>query len=217
MNESSTEFDNQFSKNNVLYYPWVGQSYKNTTPKVLVVGESHYYDSDCEKDEFKKNEIDKNHYFTRECYKEQFDVFKNIQAVLSNNLIQNEFIADKIAFYNFFTKCIGYGARDKQFEKKYLEETRQNFFKILTILTPNIVIVLGKSKMWDWMPLNACEINGYAYYYKQYPNSKIIHIMHPSAQKSNLCDTSKEIKSFFENNGFFYPLLDKIGRKKYQK
>lgn len=37
MNESSTEFDNQFSKNNVLYYPWVGQSYKNTSPKVLVV------------------------------------------------------------------------------------------------------------------------------------------------------------------------------------
>lgn len=41
--------------------------------------------------------------------------------------------------------------------------------------------------------------------------------MHPSAQKSNLCDTSKEIKSFFEKNGFSYPLLDKIGRKKYQK
>ena len=124
---------------------------------------------------------------------------------MSNNLIQNEFIADKIAFYNFFTNCIGYGAKDKQFAEKYLEKSRQNFFKIITILTPNVVIVLGKSKMRDWMPPNACEINGYAYYYKQYPNSKIIHIMHPSAPKSNICDTSKEIKSFFEKNGFSYP------------
>ena len=53
MNESSTEFDNELSINNVLYYPWIGQSYKNTTLKVLVVGESHYYGSDCEKNKIK--------------------------------------------------------------------------------------------------------------------------------------------------------------------
>ena len=202
---SSTEYDNQFNEHNILYYPWVGRDYKNSKQKILVVGESHYYGKECENNESEKEKIDTNRFFTRECCKEQFNVFKNAQAILANNLIDNNFIADKIAFYNFFCKCIGFTPSDKQFSKNYLEESRKLFFKIVEILNPNIAIVWGTSKIWEWMPLNACEINGYTYYYDQYPDTKIIHIRHPS-RNTELCRTAQELKEFFERNGISYPL-----------
>lgn len=42
----SNIFDKEFSQKNVLYYPWVGKDYCKTSPKVLIVGESHYYSPD---------------------------------------------------------------------------------------------------------------------------------------------------------------------------
>lgn len=201
---SSTEFDEKFKQSNILYYPWVGQEYSSTNPKILILGESHYYGKDCKKEE--KENIDKNQYFTRNCYSEQYTSFTNTQALLANNLLENEYIAKKIAFYNFFSRCIGFAPSDKQFVKKYLEESRELFFTILNILEPQIVIVWGTSNMWKWMPTKPyTPIHDKAYYYDDFPKIKIIHIKHPSWNK-DLCKTAKILKDFFEKNMFSYPI-----------
>lgn len=204
----SNIFDKEFSQKNVLYYPWVGKDYCKTSPKVLIVGESHYYSPNLIDDPVSKTKVDNDHNFTRDCFLEQYNVYSNTQAVLSNNLIDNEYIANKIVFYNFFSHCVGYGASDKQFVKEYLDESRELFYTILDIVKPQIVFVWGTSEMWGWMPQDSCCLFDYDsknYRYEKYPDIDIIHVVHPSRDK-DLCYTAKTIKYFFEKNKFKYPL-----------
>lgn len=38
------EFNPEFDKNSsIRWYPWIGKNYTNQATKILVVGESHYY------------------------------------------------------------------------------------------------------------------------------------------------------------------------------
>ncbi len=212
--KSSTKYDKKFAAQNILYYPWVGKAYYTTSPRVLILGESHYYDYEVEGNAKLKKQIDQDHYFTRNIFANQKNnVYTNTEAVLSNNLIDCKNIANKISFYNFFSHCLGYGPSDNQkikYVNKYLSESQELFFKIIQILNPDIVIVWGTSDMWNWMPHNESILISdnsveKQYYYVDYPNTKIIHIRHPS-RDTDLYKTACDIKSFFEKNNFTYPL-----------
>ncbi len=211
---SSIKYDKKFAAQNILYYPWVGKEYYKSNPRVLVLGESHYYDYEVDGNIKLKKHIDQDHYFTRDIFASQRNnVYSNTEAVLSNNLIDCKNIANKISFYNFFSHCLGYGPSDNQkikYVNKYLSESQELFFKIIQILNPDIVIVWGTSDMWNWMPHNESILISdnsveKQYYYVDYPNTKIIHICHPS-RDTDLCKTACNIKSFFEKNNYRYPL-----------
>ena len=197
-------FDEQFrSSANIRYYPWVGINYSKNKLKILVVGESHYYGENCSKDE--KNVIDNNNSFTRECYiDDKIPVYSRMNAMLANDLLDNSWVPDEIAFYNFFQKCVGNGASDKSLIDEQLKMISQAaFFEVLGILKPDIAIIWGKSKMLrEWMP----QLDEYhfqyldkdIYYYSSNCGTKIFHIPHPSSPKFDIIKTTSLIKQKVE-------------------
>ncbi len=197
-------FDELFrGSNNIRYYPWVGMNYSKKELKILVVGESHYYGEICSNDE--KNAIDNNNNFTRECYKdENIPVYSKMNAMLANDLLDNSWVSEEIAFYNFFQKCVGCGASDKSLIDDQLKKTsRAAFFEVLGILKPDIAIVWGVSNIFrEWMPHGKEYPNEFVdseiYYYCSHCDTKIFHITHPSSPKFDIVQTTVLIKEKIE-------------------
>lgn len=209
-------FDLQFKEKKIHFFPWVGKKYQKQTQKILILGESHYYGENCSKKE--KIQIDNNPYFTRECFEnDSIQVYKKMESLLANNLLDYDWISEKVCFYNFFTKCVGYGSSDKQFiDEKLIKESRDSFFDVSSILIPDIVIVWGKTNMWDWMPSfdnsKGNMINDELYKYENQTNTYIFHIKHPSSINFDILDAAKFINEQFTeinkllNKNIEYPL-----------
>lgn len=214
-------YDTEFSKcTDLRYYPWVGEDYKKQNFKILVLGESHYYGEYISEEE--KNRIDNNKNHTRQCYEEQLLPYQCMNALLANNLLDNEWVSDKICFYNYIQKCVGYTSNDrsvfKNSKSELIEVSRKAFFEVLKVLSPDLVIVWGISEngMWNWMPgfdKFPGEQKGDIYWYKELQNTKILHIHHPS-RNFNMIEAALKLNDTFSilskehNKNCKYPLTN---------
>ena len=199
----SSEYDNEFDKSNLIkFYPFVGSKYKSKSPKIMILGESHYFDPNLDISNLNKeqlDELDGDKYYSRAVIIN--DYFSSIRenSTNPNKWIQcyrytsamiagkgyhlSDYVWDYISFYNFFQKSIGHGAGSQKFiTEELIENSKKAYFEVIKILEPNLIIAWGVGKLlYKWVPKeNIIEIDKVTYKYNDFPNTIIMHYPHPS-------------------------------------
>lgn len=154
--------DEVLKKSGVRFLPWIGENYENGisydengiiqygTPenkgkKILVLGESHYCadEKDATEDLTRsviKDFIDPDSVF--EPYKNTYTKFE--RALAGKTLVKEEQkgLWEHVVFYNYVQRPLS-GARITPTQEDFkISETP--FWKILSVLKPDLIIVLGK-------------------------------------------------------------------------
>jgi hypothetical protein len=139
---------NNIENGSIKWLPWIGENYFNGDKRILVVGESHYYNPQ-EVGSFEKHQSPT---FTQEVIDEmarQRDyyntkIFQNFHKALIGN---DEFDADKfwnqLAFFNFVQRPMDTNKGRPGYDD-FLESWK-SFKIILSELKPTLVIFIGTS------------------------------------------------------------------------
>lgn len=102
-----------------------------------------------------------------------------IRGVQSRNRFSN-YIWDKLSFYNYFQGIVGTkNHRDhSKITKELIDQSKKALEEVLDKLTPNVVIVWGKTvSNWDKWKLKEVEEN------RKYDKIKFFHVCHPSTSQ----------------------------------
>lgn len=130
------------------WLPWIGKNYENSEIKILIVGESHYFNPE----EIQSFEKHQNILFTREVIEEmpmnrdyyQTKVFQNFhRAILGNDTFDAEKFWNQISFYNFIQKPMN-SNKGRPTNVDYFENWN-GFVKLVETIKPTICIFIGSS------------------------------------------------------------------------
>ena len=127
-----------------FYLPWEGSNYETYSPKVLILGESHYEREGSDRDTFTQEVI--RSWAVGEHGTRKF--FTTIAKVLSGNLDKHMTKDEKaefwnrVTFYNYIQEVVGKEPRDRPTETMW-ERAEQPFLQVIESLSPDIVVVLG--------------------------------------------------------------------------
>jgi hypothetical protein len=216
----NTTFDVKFEKEkNIKFYPYVGDYYDEANPKIMVMGESHYISVDLKGKEDELIKLNNYTNTTREAIDEQYRPFAYTVSMLTNTVVQNEWAYEMLAFYNFFQKYVGYGSADKSLiDDSLIEQSQKALFSIIEILKPKLIIAWGRGDLYKkWVPQvprEECELieydgNSYSLYrYKQFMETYIWHMPHPSGRMFNLVETTNEFVKVCEKLEFGFPITN---------
>jgi len=196
------DLEEAFDKSEYIkFYPFIGKEYKEISPKILVLGESHYFPpnvtdiemKECDDDKFTSRNIFFDGYFlelekrkdgTLPYEYKYIRCYRNTATMITGkDYHSSDYIWNYLSFYNFFQKHVGRGSKNKEFINEILIENSQRaYFEIINILKPELVIAWGRTCLYEtWVPQNDYEtIEDYLYIYKKYPDTIIWHIPHPS-------------------------------------
>jgi hypothetical protein len=213
-----TSFDSQFEQTGFIkFYPFVGDKYNVSIPRILILGESHYISSELSpsKEEIETWNEDNN--TTRDAVEEGYKPYKNTVSLLTNAVIDNEWIYENIAFYNFFQKYVGIGSSDKSLiDLDLIELSQKAYFSIIDIMEPDFIIAWGTSTLYNyWVPQDECDIlseDSMLYRYKKFPNTNIWHIKHPSSRSFDLFESTNSFSKICGNLGYTFPIKFKINK-----
>jgi hypothetical protein len=176
---------NEKSISSIKFKPWLGDNYENENIKILILGESHYGNSDENKETFTQDVIKS--WALREEGSIKF--FTTIAKVLSDKI--DEWLSDddakefwnKVVFYNYIQDFVGQNARIRPTDEMW-RQAEKPFNEVLLKYQPDIVVVLGKDLGW---------------YVEQYANDfeKIVfcYWTHPSAGFGRF-DQQKSLEDF---------------------
>ena len=143
-------------ENRLKWLPWIGGSYGNSEIRILVIGESHYYNPD-EENSFEKHQAP---VFTREVIEEMAmqreyyntKVFQNFhRALLGNDSFDATKFWNNMAYYNFIQKPMN--TNKGRPTNQDFTENWSGFIKLAEILKPTVCIFIGTS--------SANTFNGY--------------------------------------------------------
>jgi hypothetical protein len=118
--------------------------------KILVLGESHY-----QRDDNKPLYPE----FTRDCIEEQlegdwtYQFWTNIVVAFLNRrptLEEKRDFWHSVAFYNYIQQSVGPRPRVHPSTNMW-QKSEQGFIDVLNLLTPNVLLVLGK-RLWNNLP-----------------------------------------------------------------
>jgi len=150
----------------MAFYPWVGSKYLFTGlngKKILVLGESFYCD-ECDKDDCGAVESQCSGMFIT-VFQNRANGIKNdkhatytkISSLLSRstNISDEKEIWRGISYYNYIQRTVGGTSRISPGDSEWIKYLGE-FNEILSILNPNIVIVLGE-RLWDNLPIKCGE------------------------------------------------------------
>ena len=138
-----TTFDSEFDKiENLTWYPWVGEKYRNGTRRVLIIGDSHYavengiFSQECY-DDFMSTKMT-----TRgivECHfnNETWNFYRNLEGTFPDS----DNLWSKIAFYNFIQRPMKQSNAVPE-EQDYLVAWRC-FADLIKVLKPTDCIFIG--------------------------------------------------------------------------
>lgn len=211
-------FDSQFEQSgNIKFYPYVGGNYNTSLPKILILGESHYISGELTPTQKEIDSWNNDINTTRDAVEDGYKPYKNTVSLLTNSVINNDWIYDNISFYNFFQKYVGIGSSDKSMiDLDLIQLSQIAFFHVIEILKPNLTIAWGTSKLYnEWVPQEECDIlskDGMLYKYKKYPNTNIWHIKHPSSRNFDLFEATDKFSKLCNNLGYRFPLEFKENR-----
>ena len=193
------DFDFRFRiSRHINFYPYVGEEYPVSSPKILILGHSHYGPA----------EWDKDHDTTRGTIIEHLDhvaaagtafrwgrCFRRMGAVIEGNgYYHSDAIWSKLSFFNFFQIHVGSDARDKsRIAPEVVENSRKAFLEVLDVLRPDAVIVWGNDlwyrqipeQGWEWVDRKR-GVGRYAIL----PNTLVWKTTHPSAARFSI-DTTR--------------------------
>lgn len=148
---------------NILLEPWIGKNYNSGgkfKKKILALGHCHYTQSE------KTIERPKHPDFTKEIIKDYLgsggsyyanwmNTYKNFEKALVNKkeIDSNESnkIWNSIAFCNYLHILVN-EAMGVDIPDKYYNEAETPFFNILDKNRPDLIIVWGRSDLWEKMP-----------------------------------------------------------------
>ena len=196
----SKDFDKILTEKGIKFLPWIGEDYFNFSPRILILGESHYFNEDLSKNKELMDEYNNNVNTTRDVVEDYCNKgYLNLASMLTNKIIDNDIIWDYICFYNFFQKYVGFYSSDKSLiDESLIEMSQKAFFNVVEILSPDLIIAWGVTKLyWEWLPQDNCEIideENKLFKYKQYPKTVIWNMNHPSSPKFDLYEWTYKFK-----------------------
>jgi hypothetical protein len=129
----------------IVFNPWVGNLFGIQSPKILILGESHYLDVGHFHPDVTINVV--RNFGLREKGKLRF--FTTIAKILSGQ--PYEWLSDekssefwhKVAFYNFILSSVGISARIRLTEEMW-QKSEAPFYTVINNLQPDIIVILGK-------------------------------------------------------------------------
>lgn len=183
-------FDGEFEKiASIKFLPFIGEGYSSAHPKIMVLGESTYWD----KDDYVKECIRNNMYDYLESLRDDGSTprwanataFRKMAAIITGKgSKESDEIWYNLAFYDFCQITIGKTAPDKSnLTKEALEMSQEAYLEVIKILNPNLIIAWGTSDLYHWVPQNGkigINESEKLYKYEMFPNTFIWHINHPA-------------------------------------
>lgn len=176
-----------------FFQPWVGENYHTQTPKILVLGESHYGKPEWYTPEFTR-------YVVKDwalCKRGSSSYFTKIAKVLLGKAHEWISLDDKhklwhqVAFYNYVQKFVGDGPRMRPTPEMWAE-AEESLGIVMNQLSPDIVIVTGKELGWH-----------VGVFEKNYTGpAKFCYWTHPSARafkKDEAVAALKEVQEKYAN------------------
>jgi hypothetical protein len=207
------DFDQILVNEGIKFLPYIGDNYLISNPKILILGESHYTNEDLSQKIYLLDEHNNDINTTRDVVEDYYSkALKDMAAILTNRVIDNDYIWDYISFYNFFQKYVGFKSKGKSLiDESLIQESRKAFLKIIEILSPDLVIAWGVSKLyWRWLPqenFKYIDEKNKLFNYNEYPNSIIWSINHPSSRGFILYDWTHNFKELICNKyNYCYPI-----------
>jgi hypothetical protein len=208
----NTSLDKAFADTGLVkFYPYIGDAYFESSPRILVLSESHYVAAETRENAEQLGELNSNTNTTRDAVEERYKPYQNTAALLSNRVIDNEYVYEKAAWYTFFQKYVGFGSGDKSLiDDALITLSQKAYFKVIELLKPELVIAWGVGGLYDrWVPQDECDIlseDKLLYKYKQYSDTLIWHIRHPSAPMFDLFETTRAFSELCKKQGYGYPV-----------
>ncbi|GAB3566094.1 hypothetical protein GCM10027578_14700 [Spirosoma luteolum] len=132
-----------------FFQPWVGENYSTQSPKILVLGESHYGKDEWYTPEFTQGVIKD----WALCQKGTRSFFTKIAKILLGkphewiSLEEKHDLWHRVAFYNYVQEFVGVGPRMRPTPAMWTD-AEDAFEYVMKQLTPDIVIVMGKELGW---------------------------------------------------------------------
>lgn len=170
--ESSVDFDVQLKKvPGLRFLPFVGKKFSTASPRIMVLGESHYQGSEDEAHMSPEEHLS----FTRDIVSGTYlqDIqpdgthptsnircFRYTAAMITGREYHDsDSIWEKLAFSNFFQDYVGVSPKDKsKIGDPLIEKSREVYLKVLSILKPDLVIAWGKGLLYTtWVPQEECD------------------------------------------------------------
>jgi len=135
----------------VMFHPYVGDKFYDSHygVRVMVLGESHYGDSQDSASDFTQ------HVVKEHALKAGLHFFSKLTNILRGN---TEYPSDEeryetwrhVAFYNYIQVFVGEGARIAPTSEMW-SAAYQPFLEVVRQLEPDVILVLG-SRLWNRMP-----------------------------------------------------------------
>jgi hypothetical protein len=203
------DFDKILIEKGIKFLPWIGEDYFDFSPRILILGESHYFGEShwSNVDEY-NNDVNATRAIVDDyCHSGLI----KLASMLTNKTIDNDYIFDYICFYNFFQKCVGIKASEKTFiDESLIEMSQKAFFHVIEILSPELIIAWGVSSLYGkWLPQDNREIideKNKLFKYKQYPKTIIWNMKHPSRMFDLYGWTHKFKDDVCERLNYPYPI-----------
>ncbi len=158
MNEMETCLDRSFdgalcqiSTDQFKWLPWVGKNYATAEPKLLIVGESHYFNG---KDPVERKEKQEKHTadkaFTRKavyegaiCKDWPNKTFSNLNRVLlRTDSFQNEKLWKNIAYHNIVQRMMDYSKNERPADDDFVAGWKP-LIGIINVLKPDNCLFIG--------------------------------------------------------------------------
>jgi len=202
---------------NVIFTPWVGKNYSKEENKILILGESHYSDTDFkEKTDFTTDIINifLQYKLGNEGHQSWMNTFTKFTNVLNEGTAEIQELENfwnSIMFYNYVQKAVKGGARvspsKNDFDISYLA-----LKEVLNKYKPKTIIIWG-NRLWNHLPNDDIKLNNETniYHFKTgNVDAEILTIHHPSStsfnrnwqEMKNKPKTLQKnnLKNFFKNN-----------------
>ena len=184
----------------INFLPWIGDDYRASNPRILVLGHSTYAAADTDAESVgdwdgyaeRIRELVQDDYLdtlagtgrTRRYVR----CFRSMAATLAGKGYgQSDAIWNSLAFHEFFQKHVGTGPADRRWLTDDLRSrSRKALFEVVNILSPAIVIVWGRELWYRDLPQDDCE---WIHEEKkicrdvEYPQTWFWGTMHPSARQ----------------------------------
>jgi hypothetical protein len=132
--------------NQIKILPWVGKNYKNTFPKLLILGMSTYYPAETVEEKRSCVNIMVNKY----CFDDWRDTFwtkiMNLFKEEQESIIE---FWNRVCLYEYIQELMNEPKQETP--KEYWENAKKPFDEILNKLQPDIIVAIGY-KVYDNLP-----------------------------------------------------------------
>ncbi len=146
-----TQFDSLFEqarcRSGLAWYPWVGKHYAAASPRILVIGESHY-ENKIEKLQQWQDAKSTRQCIVESCVNEEWSnrTWSNMTYALVGTTVFNKCgLWEHIAYYNFVQRLMDYATQQERPNGNDFIQGWKSFISVVRTLKPDYCIFVGVS------------------------------------------------------------------------